>query len=82
MLCDVCKVEMNDSTTEMEISVKERKVKAVNVPAMVCPKCNKLVVEELVDKLVRKAAKHCKDDTFDYPKEVKVFGFGFGKAKL
>ena len=82
MLCDVCKVEMNDTTTETEVSVKGRAVKAVNVPAKVCPKCNKLVVEELVDKLVHKAAKHCKEDTFDYPKEVKLIGFGFGKAKV
>jgi len=84
MVCDVCKVEMNDTTTEMEVSVKGRKVKALNIPATVCPKCNKLVVEELAEKLVQKAAKHCKAETFDYPKEVKVlgFGFGFGKAKV
>jgi YgiT-type zinc finger domain-containing protein len=81
MLCDVCQVEMNDSTTEMEVSIKERVVKAVNVPAMTCPNCSKITVDGLVDKLVRKAAKHCKEDAFDYPTEVKVFGLGFGKVK-
>jgi len=82
MICDICKVEMNDSTTDMDVSIKERMIKVVNVPALVCPKCNRLVVEELVDKLVHKIAKHCKDETLDYPKEIKAFGFGFGKAKL
>ena len=81
MVCDICKVEMNDSVTEMEFSVKKRTVKAVNVPALVCPTCNKLVVEELVEKLAHKVAKHCKEETFDYPNEVKIIGIGFGKAK-
>ena len=82
MICAACKVEMNNATTEMEVSVKDRMVKVVHVPAVVCPQCNKLVVEELVDKLVRKVAKHCKGETLDYPKEIKAFGIGFGKASL
>ena len=81
MVCDVCKTEMNDTTTEMEVSVKGKRIKAINVPSLICPKCNKLVVESLVEKVVQKCAKHCKDDTFDYA-DVKTIGFGFGKGKL
>lgn len=81
MVCDVCKTEMNDSTTEMEVSVKGKMIKVVNVPSVICPKCNKLMVEDIVEKVVQKCAKHCKDDTFDY-NDVKLLGFGFGKAKV
>lgn len=81
MVCDVCKAEMTSTTTEIEVSVNDRMVKALHVPAMVCPQCNKLVVEELTDRLVRKFAKHCQSDTLDYPEDVKVFGVGFGTAK-
>lgn len=37
MNCDSCKTNMNDTTTEMEISNKGRTIKAINVPVFSCP---------------------------------------------
>lgn len=79
MVCDVCIAEMNASTTEMEVSVKEKMINVVNVPSLVCPKCKKLVGESLVEEVIQKCAKHCKEHTFDY-NDVKLLGFGFGKG--
>ena len=81
MICDVCKIEMNDTTTEMEVPGKGKMVKVVNVPASICPKCNKLEVESVVEKVVQKCAIRCKEDKLDY-NDVKLLGFGFGKAKV
>jgi|GEM_PF-3374088 len=80
MICDVCKTEMNDATTEMEVSIKGKMIKVINVPSLICPQCKKLVVESLVEKVAQKCAKHCKDGILDY-NDVKLLGFGFEKGK-
>ena len=81
MNCDSCRVKMNETTTEMEISIKGRSVKAINVPAFRCSDCNEVVVEQLVEKLARTYAKGCKESSFDYA-EVHPRGVGitFGKS--
>lgn len=82
MNCESCKTTMNDTTTEMEISIKGRTVKALNVPAFSCSDCNEIVVDQLVEKLARTYAKGCKEETFDYA-TVKPRGVGitFGKSQ-
>jgi YgiT-type zinc finger domain-containing protein len=69
MKCDVCNTKMNNSTTETEISIDGKMIRAVNVPSLICPECNKLVIEDSVSKQVRAYAERCKGDTFDYKKE-------------
>ena len=82
MNCERCKTNMNDTTMEMEISIKGRTVKALNVPAFSCSDCNEIVVDQLVEKLARTYAKGCKEETFDYAM-VKPRGVGitFGKSQ-
>lgn len=81
MNCESCKTTMNDTTTEMEISIKGRTVKALNVPTFSCSDCNEIVVDQLVQKIARTYAKGYKEATFDY-KEVNPRGAGitFGKS--
>ncbi len=81
MFCAVCKVDLNDSTTEMEVSGKDGMVKVVNVPCAVCPSCNACVVDSLSAEVVRKAAKKSKDDTLDFDK-MKGVGIMAGKISL
>lgn len=79
MFCANCKVDLNDSTTEMEASGKEGMVKVVNVPCSVCPNCNACVVDSVSAKVARKAAGKCKDDTLDF---VKIAGIGIMAGKI
>lgn len=69
MKCEKCQAKMNSTKTELDISVKGKSIKAVNVPSMTCPECNNLVVKDSVNKTALSYAKHCKGDTFDYEKE-------------
>lgn len=74
MICDTCAVEMNDTTTELEVPARKRLVRAVNVPAFACPGCGQITVEPLVEKVARKAAKRCKDAEFDFPEGTVMLG--------
>ncbi len=69
MKCEKCKAKMNGTKTEIAISIKEKTIKAINVPALLCPECNNLVVTDSVNKRATSYAKHCKGDTFDFVKE-------------
>jgi len=80
MICDVCKAEMVDSTTEKEVSGDGKTFKVTNVPALICPSCGKVVVEDIVEKMISKFAKRSKDgDTLDF-NDVKSLGIGFGEG--
>ncbi len=68
MKCDICKVEMKKSITEMNVLVKGKTIKVVNIPSLLCPECNALVVKDSIGKKVQKYAKGCKLDTLDYAK--------------
>lgn len=78
MICETCAVETNATTTELEIPLRKRTVKAANVPAMVCPTCGRVVVEKLIQKVARKAAKRCGEDEFDFAEGFAVYGFAPG----
>ncbi len=69
MKCEKCQAKMNGTKTEIDISIKGKSIKAVNVPALLCPECNNLVVKDSVKKRAKSYAKHCKGDTFDFEKE-------------
>lgn len=77
MKCNVCKTKMKDATTEIEVLVKGRKVKALNVPAY---NCDKIRMDELIEKLVQTYAKGSKEATFDFA-EVKPRGVGITLGK-
>ncbi len=69
MKCDVCQAEMKKSTTEMDVSVKGKTIKVVNVPALLCPECQALVVKDSIKKRAQAYAKDCKKkETLDFAK--------------
>ena len=80
MKCNVCKTKMKDATTEIEVLVNGRKVKALNVPAYNCPNCDEIRMDELIEKLVQTYAKGSKEATFDFA-EVKPRGVGITLGK-
>jgi YgiT-type zinc finger domain-containing protein len=79
MFCDSCKVEMNDSTTMLELDGKETTVKMVHVPCSVCPKCGARVVDGVTLNLAKKAASKCKEATVDFDK---MRGLGLIAGKI
>lgn len=78
MNCNECK--MKDTTTEIEVTVRGKKIKALNVPAVICNECAEMVVDSLTEKLVRTYAKGCKEDTFDFA-EINPRGVGISLGK-
>jgi YgiT-type zinc finger domain-containing protein len=68
MYCDVCKVEMNDSTTKMELPGKAGAVQIENVPCSVCPQCGARIVDGISFGIAKKAAVKCKEDRLDFEK--------------
>ncbi len=82
MKCEKCQAKMNGTKTEIDISIKGKSIKAVNVPALFCPECNDLVVKDSVKKRATSYAKHCKDDTFDFAKEEAAVAAGTTAATV
>ena len=61
MKCNVCKTKMKDATTEIEVLVKGRKVKALTFrPITVLKIGDEIRMDELIEKLVQTYAKGSK----------------------
>jgi YgiT-type zinc finger domain-containing protein len=79
MYCDVCKLEMNDSTTKMELPGKTGTVQVENVPCSVCPQCGARIVDGISFGIANKAAAKCKEDSLDFSK---MSGVGLMAGKI
>jgi YgiT-type zinc finger domain-containing protein len=79
MYCDVCKVEMNDSTTVLELKGKENMVNVEKVPCSACPQCGARVVDGITMGIAKKSAGKCKDNSMDFEK---MGGIGVMAGKI
>lgn len=68
MKCKTCKMRMSDVLINLDYECNGMAKKAVNVPACKCPKCNNVVVPDLVMGKLEAFAEWEKSNIVDYAK--------------
>lgn len=68
MKCKTCKVRMADIVTDLNFECNGLTKKAVNVPACKCPKCNKVIVPDLISGKLEAFAEWESGNIVDYAK--------------